>query len=428
MAISAPSLSRTGASRALFAGVFAVLCSGSLLPLGGLLVGPLHARFGWSAGATGAALGVSMALYGLTAPFSAALMERYGMRPVALVALLCSATGAVLTATVVRELWQFLVCWGVLVGLGCGGLSMAFAATLAGRWFRARRGLVTGVLTAASVLGQFGLLPLVSRVVEGPGWQVALLGLGGLCLLAALVVLVLLREPPGVPQRAPLPAAGALPVLVRSSRTGTFWLLAGVFAVCGASTNGVMWTHFTPAAHDHGLPVTAASSLLALVGLCNVVGTLGSGRLTDRHDPRRLLGVFFAARALLLCLLPLLLGDRVGVGLLGFAVLFGALDVATVPPVVALCRARFGARGPVVFGWVNGAHQLGAALFAWAGGPPREVLGSYDPVWVTVGGLCAGAALLVLLPHPARTSAPAGASSSTASTRSRTNEFASCEQ
>ncbi|MEV0849489.1 MFS transporter [Streptomyces sp. NPDC049954] len=186
-----------------------------------------------------------------------------------------------------------------------------------------------------------------------------------------------------------------------------------------------MWTHFTPAAHDHGMPATTASSLLALVGFCNVVGTLGAGRLTDRFDARVLLGGVLASRGLVLCVLPLLLGATVDPGLLFFSAVFGALDVATVPPVIALCRSRFGAEGPVVFGWVNGAHQLGAALLAWAGGAAREVFGSYDPVWVTVGGLCAGAALLSLAVRTERGPRTDPAASAGDATRTGSNDFAS---
>ncbi|MFE9252958.1 MFS transporter [Streptomyces sp. NPDC007088] len=393
-------LPRPGARAAVCAGFLAVWCAGAFLPLGGLLTGPWRERYGWSTGAVGAVLAVTMTLYGVTAPFAAALMERLGMRAVAAGALVLAGGGALLTGTVLTRLWQLVLFWGVFVGLGCGGLSMAFAATLSGRWSGRRRGLVAGVLTAASVLGQFGLLPVLSRLVSGPGWESALRVLGGAALSVAVLVLLLLREPPhraagSRGSRAP----GALPVLLRAARTRVFWLLAGVFAVCGASTNGVMWTHFTPAAHDHGMPATTASSLLALVGFCNVVGTLGAGRLTDRFDARLLLGGVLAARGLVLCLLPLLLGPGADPQLLAFAAVFGALDVATVPPVIALCRSRFGAAGPVVFGWVNGAHQLGAALLAWAGGVAREVFGSYDPVWVAAGGLCAGAALLSLAVH-----------------------------
>ncbi|WP_343245855.1 MFS transporter, partial [Streptomyces sp. SID5785] len=208
---------------------------------------------------------------------------------------------------------------------------------------------------------------------------------------------VAVRDPARGVRRA---AAGRGPRGLLRSRT--FWLLAGTFAVCGASTNGVMWTHFTPAAHDHGMPTTVAASLLSLIGIFNVAGTVASGWATDRADPRRLLAVYYALRGLALLALPLLLGAAVDAPLLAFTVVFGLLDVATIPPTLALCRARFGHAAPVVFGWVSAAHQVGAGAVAFGGGAVRDAFGSYDPVWVGVAGLCAGAAVLVLVTRRGR--------------------------
>ncbi|CAM5708571.1 MFS transporter OS=Streptomyces alboniger OX=132473 GN=CP975_15215 PE=4 SV=1 [Streptomyces alboniger] len=288
--------------------------------------------------------------------------------------------------------WQYVLYWGVLVGLGTGATATTFAATVAERWFTARRGLVTGMLTAASVVGQFAFLPVLSWIMESYEWRVAAYVLAGAATLALPVVWASVRNP----EAGGAPAPAALPVLARAARTAPFWLLAGTFAVCGASTNGVMWTHFAPAAHDHGMPVTAAASLLSVIGLCNVAGTVGSGWATDRFDPRRLLTAYYALRGLTLFALPLLLGATVDAPIVAFAVLFGLLDVATVPPTVALCRTHFGADAPVVFGWVSAAHQVGAGAVAFAGGLARDAFGSYDVVWVGVGVLCAVASLTVL--------------------------------
>lgn len=183
-------------------------------------------------------------------------------------------------------------------------------------------------------------------------------------------------------------------MLLDTACTGPFWLLPGAFAICGASTNGIMWSHFTPAAHDYGMAATTASSLLALIGIRNVAGTVGSGWLTDRYDPRRLLAGYFALRGISLVLLPMLMTATPRLPLVLFAVFFGQLDVATVPPVIALCREFYGADSAIVFGWVNAAHQLGAGLMAGLGGAIRDTFGTYDPVWVTSGALCATAALL----------------------------------
>jgi predicted MFS family arabinose efflux permease len=393
------------------AAALVLVTAGAFSTLPGLLVGPLHHELGWSHGAIGFAVWANMALNGLVAPFAAALTERFGLRRVTAAALAATAAGAALT-TAADAVWQLTLYWGVLVGLGTGALATAYAATVAHRWFVARRGLVTGVLTAAGVLGQFAFLPVLSWLVEQHHWRAAL----GAVALAALVVVapawLLLRDHPAdvgsppygarrpVPRPAPTPRAAArtLRVLADAAHTRAFWLLAGVFAVCGATTNGIMWTHFTPAAHQHGMPVTTASSLLAMVGVFNVAGTVASGWLTDRADPRPLLAGYFALRGVLLAALPWLLAPSVQPSMVFFVVVFGLLDVATVPPVVALTRQRYGEAGPVVFGWVVAAHQVGAGLMAFGGGVARDAFGGYDAVWVAAALLCVTAAAALARP------------------------------
>ncbi|MER7998714.1 MFS transporter [Streptomyces sp. NPDC095613] len=403
------------------AATLVIVAAGSFSTLSGALVGPLHGAFGWSRSTIGVAVSLNMVLYGLTAPFAAALMDRFGTRRTVPAALACLAAGGLLT-TVMTAPWQFVLSWGLLVGLGSGALATTFAAVVAQRWFVRRRGLVTGVLTAAGVFGQFAFLPVLSWVVERHGWRPALMAVA----LAALVLLPPVRllmadrpadagtrpygagsrpygaeEGDGEDAARPVPVRGAarrtVRVLLDAARTSGFWLLAGVFAVCGASTNGVMWSSFTPAAHDHGMPATAASSVLALIGVCNVAGTVGSGWLTDRFDPRRLLAGYFVLRGVSLVVLPFLMSATVRAPLVLFAVFFGLLDVATVPPVIALCREFHGDDSAIVFGWVSAAHQVGAGLMAGAGGVVRDTFGSYDPVWAGSGALCAAAALLALV-------------------------------
>ncbi|GAA2337850.1 MFS transporter [Streptomyces kunmingensis] len=370
----------------------AIVVAGAFSTLAGLLVGPLHEELGWSRSAVGLGSLVNMVVYGATAPFAAALMDRVGMRKVAVGALGLVGGGALLATTMTAP-WQFILYWGVLVGLGTGATATTFAATVTERWFVARRGLVAGLLTAASVVGQFVFLPLLSWVIDAWGWRAAAYGLVFAVAGALPLVYAAVRDPE--PRAAPV----ALHSLrnVNFLRSGPFWLLAGTFAVCGASTNGVMWTHFAPAAHDHGMPTTVAASLLSLIGIFNIAGTVGSGWATDRLDPRRLLAAYYALRGLSLLALPLLLSATVDPPLVAFTVAFGLLDVATVPPTIALCRAHYGTGAPVVFGWVSAAHQVGAGSVAYVGGAVRDVFGSYDLVWVGAGVLCAVAALLSLV-------------------------------
>ncbi|MFF9816562.1 MFS transporter [Streptomyces sp. NPDC014006] len=379
--------------------------------LPGLLIDPLHAEFGWSRGTIGAAVSLNLALYGLTAPFAAALMDRFGIRRVVAAALTVIAIGSGLTVWMTAA-WQLWLCWGLLVGLGSGSMALAFAATVTNRWFTERRGLVSGILTAGSASGQLIFLPLLSWMLErNQDWRPAAVTVSLAALAVVPFVWLLLRDHPAdvgakpygasafVPKPAPVTGAArrALTVLFSAVRTGQFWLLAGTFAICGASTNGLVQTHFVPAAHDHGMPVTAAASLLAVIGVFDVVGTIASGWFTDRFSPRRLLAVYYALRGVSLLFLPMLLAPSVHPPMLFFIVFYGLDWVATVPPTLALCRERYGEDSAIVFGWVLASHQVGAAVVAGLGGVARDVFGSYDVVWYASGALCAVAALMALV-------------------------------
>ncbi|MFJ3790214.1 MFS transporter [Kitasatospora sp. NPDC090091] len=375
----------------------------------GLMMDALHNEFGWSMATISSATSVNLALYGLTAPFAAALMDRFGVRLVVVCALLTISIGAGLTM-LMREPWQLVLCWGVLVGLGSGSMAGAFATTVTGRWFRARQGLVTGVLTAAGAAGNLVFLPVGAWLVEQHGWRSAVVVVSLAASAVAVPVLLLMRERPadlgllpyGATEAPPAPAAtgGALArslrVLRDAARSRAFWLLAGSFAICGATTAGLVGTHFIPAAHDHGLPVTTAASLLALIGVFDVIGTIASGWFTDRFDSRLLLVVYYALRGLSLLLLPQLFAGSLEPPILAFVIFYGLDWVATVPPTVALCRRHFGEDAPIVFGWVLACHQIGAAVVAGLAGLARDAFGDYDLAWYAAGALCAVAVLLCL--------------------------------
>ncbi|MEU9064766.1 MFS transporter [Streptomyces sp. NPDC048430] len=377
--------------------------------LPGLLIEPLNEEFGWSRGEIGLAVSLDMALYGLTAPFAAALMDRFGIRRVVVVALSAVAAGA-LASYWMTAVWQLMLYWGLLVGLGTGSMAMAFSATVTNRWFVARRGLVTGILTAAGASGQLVFLPLCAWIVDRHGWQPATVTVGLAAFVVVPFVWLLMRDHPadvglapygGAYVEKPGPVTGAatraVRVLIDAARTGPFWLLAGSFAICGASTNGLIRTYFVPSAHDHGMRITAAASLLAVIGVFDVIGTIFSGWLTDRFDARRLLAVYYALRGISLLFLPVLMAPTVHPPMVFFIVFYGLDWVATVPPTVALCREQYGDDSAIVFGWVLASHQVGAALVAFLGGVVRDVTGSYDLVWYAAGALCATAALMALV-------------------------------
>ncbi|MDN4643670.1 MFS transporter [Arthrobacter sp. PsM3] len=390
----------------------------------GVLMVPLQNEFGWSTTVLSAAVSINLVLFGLTAPFAAALMERFGVRAVTAVALVLIGAGSALTV-LVTESWQILLTWGLLIGLGTGSMALVFAATIANTWFAKSRGLVIGILTAGSAAGQLVFLPFIAALAQDPGWRQASLLIAAGALAVVPLVLKFLKNSPadagvlpygadaepvttpgstsgsppgpgqagaGEPRRNA--AARALQVLKRASKLRTFWALAAGFAICGATTNGLIGTHFIPSAHDHGMSQTTAAGLLAVVGIFDIAGTIASGWLTDRFNPRILLAVYYQFRGIGLLVLPLLLSATVQPSMIVFVVIYGLDWVATVPPTAAICRQVFGADGSVVFGWVFAAHQLGAAAAALAAGAIRDATGQYTYAWFGAAAMCTIAAVI----------------------------------
>jgi predicted MFS family arabinose efflux permease len=393
----------------------------------GVFIIPLQREFGWNTADISSALAIRFVLFGLMGPFAAVFMNYFGMRKVMVVALLVvmSGLGASLFMT---GFWQLVLCWGVVVGLGTGLTAMVLGATVATRWFSARRGLIIGLLAASSATGQLVFLPLLASLTEHYGWRTALEFICSILLLAVVAVIVLMRDRPvdlGLPlygeqQLTAHPARpeGLLKMLLMPlvvlrdvSKTGTFWILFATFFICGASTNGLIQTHFVTMCGDYGLVATAAASMLAIMGIFDFVGTVGSGWLSDRYDNTWLLFMYYGLRGAALIMLPFT--DFTVFGLSIFAVMYGLDWIATVPPTIKLTVARFGPeRANIVFGWIFTGHQLGAAFAAYGAGLTRTLLATYMPSFFIAGLLCIIAALISLaIAKPARSSGPAMAGS-----------------
>jgi MFS family permease len=375
----------------------------------GVLIVPLQNEFGWSRGTISLAVSLGLLLYGLAAPFSAALMERFGVRRVMLIALVTIAAGAGLT-TVMTAPWQLDLLWGVVVGSATGAVSVPLAATVANRWFTTRRGLVTGLLTASNASGQMIFLPALAWLTTVYGWRWAALSVSLVAIVIVFpIVAIVVRdrpqsigiEPYGATSPVPVPEPSSHPFrpaidgLLLGLKSRTFWLLSTTFFICGLSTNGLIGTHLIPAAIDHGMTAVRGASLLAVMGVFDVIGTTCSGWLTDRIDPRRLLAWYYAFRGLAVIALPFVFGSTYA--LFAFAMFYGLDWVATVPPTVALTADTFGTeRVGIVFGWVFAAHQFGAAFAAWAAGASRGWFGTYTYAFLSAGALCLLAAGLSL--------------------------------
>ncbi|WP_038955189.1 MFS transporter, partial [Bradyrhizobium japonicum] len=377
----------------------------------GVFIVPLQHEFGWSTAQISSALSIRFILFGLMAPFAAALLNRYGLRNVTLAAQLI-VVSALVASLGMTQVWQLVLLWGVVIGIGTGMTALVLGATIATRWFAARRGLVVGIMTASVATGQLVFLPLLASLTERYGWRLAL---GFVCIalgVSAVAVLLAMRDRPsdvglrpfGDEGTEPLPAPPvshgsitgvALGTLRDASKSRAFWILFATFFVCGASTNGLVQVHLIPMCLDFGIPQVQAASLLAAMGIFDFFGTIMSGWLSDRYDNRYLLFWYYGLRGLSLIFLPF--SDFSFYGLSIFAMFYGLDWIATVPPTVRLTAQKFGPeRANLVFGWIFAGHQLGAGTAAFGAGFSRTVYESYLPAFFIAGALCVFASLIVL--------------------------------
>ncbi len=388
-----------------------MLSTAAAVGMPGVLIKPLTAEFGWSIATISGPLALRLALFGAIAPFAAALMLRYGLRNVILVALTLIVAGLGVASAAMRAVWELWALWGLVVGIGTGMTALVLGATVASRWFSARRGLVIGMLTASSATGQLLFLPVAAWLADNYGWRAALVPALIACAVAGLLAFLFIRdrpsdmgmlpygEAPGTEMAMAPPASSAIRMafttLRDAAKNRTFWVLFGTFFICGLSTNGLIQTHFIPFCSDFGVGEVQAASVLAAMGVFDFFGTIGSGWLSDRYDSRKLLFWYYGLRGLSLIFLPSSSFSFYGLSI--FAMFYGLDWVATVPPTVRLAGQAFGReRAPLVFGWVFTAHQLGAATAAFGAGLSRDDLASYLPAFYVAGFACLIAALASL--------------------------------
>ncbi len=375
----------------------------------GVLILPLEEAFGWTRATISSPLAVSLLLFGLLGPFAAAVMQRFGVRRVVLFSLFALVAGVAISVGMTQP-WHMMMTWGVMVGVGTGMMAAVFAAVITNRWFVERRGLVIGILTAGMAAGQLVFLPVLAAVAEnGGGWQpvVWIVVLAAIAIIPVVYFLLPERpanvglmpygarteEPPAVVTGNPF--VRTITTLVRYSGSRNFWLLAGTFFICGLSTNGLIGTHLIPACVDQGMTAVTAASLLAGMGIFNMIGTTFSGWLSDRMDNRWLLFWYYALRGVSLIFLPY--SGFTFYGLAIFAVFYGLDWIATVPPTVRLATDTFGKDdAPILYGWIFVAHQAGAFTAAWGGGIMRDTLNGYLEAFIIAGIACLVAAAMAL--------------------------------
>jgi len=382
-----------------------------------VLMLPLEDAFGWRRDAISLAAAIGIFLYGLAGPFAAALMDRVGLRRtvMASIALMSASTALSLFMT---EPWHLIATWGVFSGIGSGAVASVLGATIVNRWFKTNRGLMMGLMSASSATGMLVFLPALAALAQSGGWRPVVIAVSvATAALLPLVYFLVPERPSSIGLKRygseaddvdPVPATQGnfltttLGTLRRAAGTRVFWYLFATFFICGFTTNGLVGTHLIAFCGDMGIPEVRAAGLLALMGIFDLIGTTPSGWLTDRFDPRKLLGVYYGIRGLSLIYLPY--SGFSGLSLTIFAILYGLDWIATVPPTLRLANESFGDRsGPLVFGWIVAGHQVGAAAAAFFGGALREMQGDYVLAFQIAGMTAVAAAALSLLIDPAET-------------------------
>jgi MFS family permease len=392
-----------------------MLATAGAMGSAGVMIQPLHQEFGWDIADISSAMAVRLILFGLLGPFAAAFMNHFGIRQVVATAL-ALIMGGIVMSLFMTQVWQLVLLWGVVIGVGTGMTAMVLGATVASRWFSQRRGLVMGMLSASNATGQLVFLPLLASLSEAYGWRTALVLTVGAITAAMLLVLLLMRDHPadvGLPAygettvvRPPkqdhkllVTLASPLLTLKSVSTSGTFWVLFGTFFVCGLSTNGLIQTHWISICGDFGMTAVAAAGTLAVLGIFDFFGTIGSGWLSDRYDNRVLLFWYYGLRGL--SLIYLSLSGFSFYELSAFAVFYGLDWIATVPPTVKLAADKFGReKAGLVFGWVFTGHQLGAATAAYGAGFFKSDFNTYMPALQIAGVMCMLAVSVMLLKKP----------------------------
>jgi MFS family permease len=388
----------------------ALLAAAGLRSTPSVLMVPWGQAFGWSRSTVSLAAAIGIFLFGLTGPFAAAAMQRFGIRATILTALAMMSLSSFASLGMSHP-WQLILTWGIVSGIGSGCITNVLSATIVNRWFVTNRGLVMGLFAASTSTGTLIFVPALSAIAEARGWQPVVICVAAAMALLIPLVFFLLPEWPadaGVtpfgadPDHPPESAMRGNPLKTAFSALGEgmksrdFLLLAGTFFVCGFTTNGLVGTHMIALCHDHGLSAVTAGGLLAIMGLFDLVGTTASGWLTDRIDPRKLLFAYYGLRGLSLIYLPF--ADFTFYGLSLFAVFYGLDWIATVPPTLAIANKVFGrTKAPIMFGWISASHQIGAATAAYLAGLSRTASGSYLESFVLAGLVAVVAAFLALM-------------------------------
>ncbi|MCI0528350.1 MAG: MFS transporter, partial [Nitrospira sp.] len=359
----------------------------------GLLVHPWEQEFGWDRAAVSLTVSFGFLAFGLTQPLAGRWADRYGPRLVFVGSLGLLGLMTVIMGFV-QNLWQVYLVFGVGLMVAVAGTSNVTAGVAIARWIKRKKALAIGIVMAGAAAGQLVLVPTLAVAMKAMGWRSTFIWSGGVILVVVVpLMFFFLKDDPQ--EGAEIWAArdlvdGGSRPLIQIARQKNFWWLMGSFWVCGVTTAGLIDSHLIPYAEDVHIDTITAATAFGVLGTFNVLGTLFAGAVSDQWGHKWVLGWVYAGRALTLVLL---LFVREPILLFVFAVTFGMVDFATVPPTTALSTTLFGRQnGGTVIGLVSLSHQVGSATGSYAGGFIHTAAGSYTLFFLGGAILCAAAA------------------------------------
>ena len=355
----------------------------------GLWLEPMSRQFGWGRETFALSMAIQNLVWGMAQPFAGALADRYGSGRVLVGGSLLYAGGVAAMAYSTTPLMLHLSA-GVLVGFSLAGASFAIVLAAFGRMVpEERRSRALGTATAAGSMGQFMLVPVSQLLLDGLGWENALIVLS----LFPLLVIPLAMALVGKSEHTGAGPAQSLTAAIReASRHRGYWLLVAGFFVCGFHVAFIQ-VHLPAHITDLGMDASIGAWAISLVGLFNIAGSYYSGVLGDKFSKKYLLSLLYASRAVIITIY-VVVPATVTTTLL-FAGFMGLLWLSTVPLTSGIVAQIFGPRYmAMLFGFVFFSHQVGAFIGVWLGGKLYDATGSYDIVWWLAVGLGFLAALI----------------------------------
>jgi MFS family permease len=358
----------------------------------GLFLAPMTADLGWSASGFALAIALQVLVNGLFQPICGQLADRFGGRVVIMGGAVLYALG-IMGMALSTGLTLFTFFAGIVMGAAVSAAGMPIiSASLTRMLPEAMRGRAVGLGTAGSSFGQFLVVPFAQLGISFAGWQGALFLMAGAALIMLPLALPLNDSKP-----KPLPGAAAeetaSAALSRALSSRNFWCLFLGFYVCGLHVSflSVHMPGFVASCH---LPSYVGAGAISLIGLFNIIGSLGAGELSSRWRRRDLLIIIYAARGVLMA--GFMMVEKTTASVLVFSALMGILWLSTIPPTVALCARNHGTRWlATIFGLVFLGHQFGGFTGAYLGGLIFDLTGSYDMMW----SLCIAASAFAALMH-----------------------------